>query len=531
MGDESQSAYTSDRMAGFSDSQASAMTPEPHAQRGIDWFVPTLLLGIAGFLYLNLFALPNVPFLQAGDQIYFWVFAQRMFHGEQVYRDFFQFTPPGTDLLYLLFLKIFGVRIWLPNATDVALGVALCWACFGIARQIMTRNLALLATLLFLVLIYGGALNGTHHWFSVLAILCAARIGLLGINTTRLACIGALLGLAGFFTQTHGLFAAAGFALFLIAQECMTDRNWRKLGNALAVLFGVFAVVLATLNGYFANAIGIEKIWYFQVSYSRQYLAFGQHPPLLGIGPVPNWHGLPTFIERVFIYLALPIVYGLVLVYIWRNRRRSIDRERKELLLLCFIGLSLLLEVSFSPNYVRVYAVSMPGIILLVWILGRSQRVWRHAVVLAWIGIACLGVQQTVSRHHRASVVVVVPTGSVAAPPDVYEKLVWGIQHTRPGQFFFQGTWPGLYLPLGLRNPAYLSEMTANESTRPEDVQRTVQELDDKQVQYVLWTEYNDYPEAEYQSAYHLSPLRDYLHDRYRRVHVFSDQDEIWERK
>jgi hypothetical protein len=519
-------------MAERSDSKAFEKTPERHARRGIDWFVLTMLLGtVAGFLYLNLFALPNIPFLQSGDQIYFWVFAQRMSHGELAYRDFFQFTPPGTDLLYLLLLKIFGARIWLPNATDVALGVALCWACFEIARQIMVRNLALLATLLFLVLIYGGALNGTHHWFSVLGIMCAARIGLLGINTARLVGIGALLGLAGFFTQTHGLFATAGFALFLIAHRYMTDRNWRKLANSLAVLFGVFAVVLVALNGYFANAIGIEKLWYFQVSYSRQYLAFGQHPLLLGIGPVSTWHGLPTFIERVFIYLALPIVYGLVLVYIWRKRRNSIDREWQDVMLVCFIGLSLLLEVSFSPNYVRVYAVSMPGIILLVWILDRSQRVSRHAVVLAWIGIACLGLQQTVSKHRKASGVVVLPTGTVAATPDVYEKLVWGIQHTRPGQLFFQGTWPGLYFPLGLRNPAYLSEMTAYESTRPEDVQRTVQELGDKQVQYVLWTEYNDYPDAKYQSAYHLSPLRDYLHDRYRRVHVFSDQDEIWERK
>jgi hypothetical protein len=518
-------------MAELSDSQALAMTPERHARRGIDWFVLTMLLGIAGFLYLNLFALPNIPFLQAGDQIYFWVFAQRMSHGERVYRDFFQFTPPGTDLLYLLFLKIVGARIWLPNATNLALGIALCWVCFGIARQIMARNLALLASLLFLVLIYGGALNGTHHWFSVLAIMCAVGIGVLGISLTRLAAIGALLGLAGFFTQTHGVFAAAGFALFLIALEYMTERNWRKLANALTVLVAVFAVVLAALNGYFVNAIGIEKLWYFQVSYSRQYLAFGQHPLLLGIRPVLTWHGLPTFLERVFVYLALPIVYGLVLVCIWRKSLSSIDREWKDVMLLCFIGLSLLLEVSFSPNYVRVYAVSMPGIILLVWILGRSQRVWRHAVVLAWIGVGCLGVQQTVSRHYKASVVAVLPTGTVASAPDAYEKLLWGIQNTRPSQFFFQGTWPGLYFPLELRNPAYLSEMTAYESTRPEDVQRTVQELDDKQVRYVLWSKYNDYPDAKCQSAYHLSPLRDYLHDRYRRVRVFSDQDEIWERK
>jgi hypothetical protein len=395
----------------------------------------------------------------------------------------------------------------------------------------MVRNLALLATLLFLVLIYGGALNGTHHWFSVLAIMCAARVGLLGVSLTRLAGIGALLGLAGFFTQTHGVFAAAGFSLFLIAQEYATDRNWRRLASALTVLFAVFAIVLFALNGYFANAIGTEELWYFQITYSRQYLAFGQHPLRLGIGSVPTWHGLPTFIERVFVYLALPIVYGLVLIYIWRKGRNSIDREWKAVMLLCFIGLSLLLEVSLSPNYLRIYAVSMPGVVLSIWILGRSQRAGRLAVALVWIGVACLGVQQTVSRHHKASVVAVLPTGTVAATPDVYEKLVWGIQHTRPGQFFFQGTWPGLYFPLGLRNPAYLSEVTAYESTRPEDVQRTVQELDDKQVRYVLWTVFNDHPDATYPSAYHLSPLRDYLRDRYRRVYIFSDQDEIWERK
>jgi len=100
-------------MAELSNSQLLEVTPEGHARRGIDWFVLTMLLGIAGFLYLNLFALPNIPFLQTGDQIYFWVFAQRMSQGERVYRDFFQFTPPGTDLLYLFFSEDF-------RSTDMA---------------------------------------------------------------------------------------------------------------------------------------------------------------------------------------------------------------------------------------------------------------------------------------------------------------------------------------------------------------------------------------------------------------------------
>jgi hypothetical protein len=518
-------------MAEGSPSQVLGTMPERHARRRIDWFLLAMLLGIAGFLYLNLFAFPNIPFLQSGDQVYFWVFAQRMSYGEQVYRDFFQFTPPGTDLLYLLLLKLFGMRIWLPNATNIVLGVALCWVCFSLARGIMVRNLALLATFLFLTLIYGGALNGTHHWFSLLVIMFAVRIALHSTSVTRLAGVGALLGLAGFFTQTHALFATAGIASFLIVEETAIERNWRRLGKSLLQFFAVFAVALAALNGYVVNAIGIEKLWYFQGTYARKYLAFGQHPLLLGIGALPTWHSLPNFVERLFVYIALPIVYGFVLLCAWRIRHNSTCRNRREITLLCLIGLSLLLEVSFSPNYVRVYAVSMPGIILLVWILGRSGKVRRYAVALAWIGIACLGVQQTLSRHRSASVIAVLPTGTVAASPQVCEKLLWVMQHTRPGEFFFQGTWPGLYFPLELRNPAYLSEMTAYESTRPEDVQRTVQELDDKQVRYILWIEYNDYPDANYQSAYHLSPLRDYLYNRYRRVQVFSDKDEIWERK
>jgi hypothetical protein len=34
--------------------------------------------------------------------------------GEYVYRDFFQFTPPGTNLVYLAFLTLLWIRIWIP---------------------------------------------------------------------------------------------------------------------------------------------------------------------------------------------------------------------------------------------------------------------------------------------------------------------------------------------------------------------------------------------------------------------------------
>jgi hypothetical protein len=237
-----------------------------HAPPGIDWFIFATLLCGAAFLYLNLFALPDAPFLQTGDQVYFWVFAQRMFYGDNVYRDFFQFTPPGTDLLYLALLRIFGIRIWLPNVVDIGLGVALCWVCFSIARQIMERRLALLATFLFLVLIYGKTLNGTHHWFSILAIMCATAIVMRSRSAVAIAIAGVLCGLSSFFTQTHGVFAVLAFSTFLLWEDVHEKKGWRKIMGDQCCWFAGFAIVLAGLNAHFVATVGFKQLWYFQVT-------------------------------------------------------------------------------------------------------------------------------------------------------------------------------------------------------------------------------------------------------------------------
>src|ERR1700739_422715 len=90
---------------------------------GFDRFTPALLFCSAIYLYANLFAFPNIPFLLGGDQVYLWMNAQRMLHGERIYQDFFQFTPPGADLIYLGFFKLFLPHIWVTNAIVLAVGV------------------------------------------------------------------------------------------------------------------------------------------------------------------------------------------------------------------------------------------------------------------------------------------------------------------------------------------------------------------------------------------------------------------------
>jgi hypothetical protein len=187
------------------------------------------MLGVAVYLYLNLFSFPHTPFLMSGDQAFFWMRAQRMLDGDRIYRDFIQFTAPGTDLVYLSLFRLFGLHLWVTNAVVLALGIALCWACFALASEIMNRRSAVLATAVFLVLIYGKLLNGTHHFFSVLAIMGTAKIYMRKITPSATVVAGAFLGTASFFTQTHGGAALLAFAVFLIWRQSREKQPWFHL--------------------------------------------------------------------------------------------------------------------------------------------------------------------------------------------------------------------------------------------------------------------------------------------------------------
>src|ERR1051326_1604736 len=109
---------------------------------------------VISFLYLNLFILPAVPICQRGDGLTYVANAVRMLHREVIYRDFFQFTPPGTECVYLGFLKLFGTRNWIPNVVLILLGLGLVWCSTIVSRSFLKGPCALLPGLLFLVLAY-----------------------------------------------------------------------------------------------------------------------------------------------------------------------------------------------------------------------------------------------------------------------------------------------------------------------------------------------------------------------------------------
>src|SRR5262249_4855434 len=148
----------------------------------------------------------------------------------------FQFTPPGTDLVYLLFFRIFGPSIWVTNLVVLCVGVLFAWACFRVASTILGRVGAGLASLLCLMSLYVVLLDGTPACFILLAVLAGIDVLFRGATLRNLAFAGGLFGIASFFTQTRGVFALLGVVAWLLATRHDATRPQGKMARKLAFL-------------------------------------------------------------------------------------------------------------------------------------------------------------------------------------------------------------------------------------------------------------------------------------------------------
>src|SRR2546422_2780874 len=235
--------------------------------RSTVWF----LLAALAFLYLSLFIPPSTPIYIAYDSPIYLLNAKRMLEGESIYRDFFQFTLPGTELFYLALFKLVGARVWIPNVTLIVLGLGLTALIMYVSSRVLAGWIAFLPALLFLTFAYGRWLDATHHWFSTLIVMGALAVVIGRSNLARLALAGALCGLATFFTQVTGLTALLGLAAFLLWERVHTQEKYASFLVKELGLLTAFAVTLATASAYFIWNAGWQRFLYCTVEFGIRY--------------------------------------------------------------------------------------------------------------------------------------------------------------------------------------------------------------------------------------------------------------------
>jgi hypothetical protein len=481
------------------------------------WIHYGFFIFAAAFLYLNLFALPATPIAGTdNDQSLYLHNATRMFHGQMIYRDFFQFTPPGTELVYLGLFKLFGVRAWIPNATLVVLGLSLTWLCVFISRKVLSGLTAYLPGCLFLTLAFYSDLDGSHHWFSVLAVIAATALILVGRNLPRVAGAGALCALASFFTQARGALALVGFAFFLWWDHRKRPQKGNSLLWSEATLAAVFAAVTVVLNSYFVWNVGWKRYLWSTVTFGIKYYPAEKEMNSLQayMAVVPrlaNWRHVPDP-SWVFIHALVPLVYLLFLARCWREARRKPEEPWSRLMLVNLVGGFLFVGVAPAPVYWRLCVVSLPGFIILAWFLrspGKLQTLARQALWLCAV-VATLGI--VVHQQTRWRALLDTPTGRAAFfDPGDFERYQWLVLHTRPSEPFFDCSGQSYFL-LGLRSPAVVSFLTDSDYLRPEQARDVQESLERNRVPVVEWCANLDFgvrPDD------HLGPLREYLHAHY----------------
>jgi hypothetical protein len=251
------------------------------------------------------------------------------------------------------------------------------------------------------------------------------------------------------------------------------------------------------------------------------------HPPSLSLWLMPA-----ALLMWFFIHALLPFVYVLFWVRYLRQAKARPDLSWDRLMLVSSVGLFLFAGIMFSPTWFRLISIAPPGMIVLVWLIESSPGLYRKLRHSIWACALAVLVAQSVVVQAGWKGYLESPTGRTALlDADRFEKYRWILNHTRPGDFYFQADDCDQYFLLDLRNPAQVSFVTGGDYTRPDQVQNVVGSLEKYRVRFVMWSAWLDVPRNPGGDPAELAVLRAYLRTHYHPVRGFADDDEeVWER-
>jgi hypothetical protein len=495
--------------------------------------------GAVLFLYLRNFLVLGTPFVAVGDQNQFFARAVRIVRGQVPYRDFFAFVTPGTEYLFAAGFRVFGVHAWVISAWSVVTGFAFCWLLAYFAGHILPAALRFLPALLFLVFVYNGSPDLTHHWFSTLAALSAAAVLMPGVTLPRIAAAGMLCAAATLFTQTEGVAAFIAIAVYLVWLARWGASEVRARPSfvlPLVALFLPFAAVLGVVLGLLARAAGLRTLFFDLVLFAPRYLSsvkiksngnyMGQFPPL---------HHAPDllhFVPVLFVYALVPYAYAIGLFWIVRQRAALPPALLRNLVLLHCVGIGLFLSVVNSPRLFRLSTVAAPAVLICVWLLSGPDRiriVLRKTLIAVALAFALiLPLHRQIERHMLLDL----PIGRTAfTDPLSAREFGWLAARARPGESFFNDS--GLALYLAQHNPTALEFINADEFTRPEWIGAVLAALERDPPHFIVLRPLDP---ALPGSEDHTGPIRAFAERNYRRAAVFqlngvvAHREEIWER-
>lgn len=497
------------------------------------------LVCVAAFIFFQLFILPFTPVFVEGDQLLPVSNAIRLLDGEVMYRDFFHFAPPGTELYYAAMFSVFGVNVWVLNATVFGLAIAQLLLVFEFSRRLLTGAYIYLPTLLYFVLgfrLYG--IDGSYRLFSVVFVLLAALLVMIRRSPGFLIAAGAICGLGSFFVQTRGLLGVGAIGLFLLwvhwrdgFQFRNVLRDWLYAGGsfiAVILLTQLPAALWGGMDNYFFANFTFLKDYYGSDTLSNTLAYFSDLPQLDSyLANYGTGGGIFRYIRvaapTLFFYAVVPLTY--LAYFLYRLFRRVDPKIDEGLMLLSILGTVLYIGVS-APTAVRLYHISIPAVVVLCWLMSRI--IPNRLAAAAAIGLSALGVMYSIQRQTVDKVVLTLPAGKTAfLAANVAEKYQWLAERTVEGDAIYEAQHPTFYFPMHLKNPTPFYLVRDNNYTPDFQVRQLMSALESNPPRFIIWHGLWSKEANERKPGDNLDPLWQFIQTNYELRKEFRELGEF----
>jgi hypothetical protein len=487
-------------------------------------------VGALAFVYLRAFRWNGVPFVASGDQMLFFSRGLRVMHGQAMYRDVFDFLPPGIHLLNALVFRLAGVHAWVMPAMAVAVQLTFCCMLTRIAGKIVPGTLALLPGLLFLVFAFANAPELTHHWYSTLAVLAVVSVLMDGISLRHIGLASALCGIATLFTQTAGVMALLAVGIYLLWLAPRQSSYWRI---AVALVLPWMVIVCGVL-GYYVYQAGFKTMFFDLVLFAPRFLTGGPNSSRTYLRQFPGFHGVGDAFRNtpfVVIYALVPYAYIAGLIKLRRRGNKLDPVLRERLVLLSVVGLGLFFSIITGLRFFRICTVAPLALVMCAWLVSAPGRWERMARTGLWVVAGIFAIMLPLHRQREWHATLNLSVGRVAfTDPFVWQRFQWVAQRTHPGDAFFDADGSALGLYLKLRNPTLVEYLTDQEPSARENAAEVVASLERDPPQYVGLLQ-DDHRTTDGRSGLLLA----YLQQHYRVAYTSRFQsdvkaeEEIWE--
>ena len=386
--------------------------------------------------------------------------AVRILDGEVLYRDFFEFLPPGGFLIVATWMKLFGIGFTSARVLAVGVIAAIAALLYTAARLASgTRPLAALLAISWTVLSQGAWTVISHHWLTTAASMASA-VGLLlaleGASRRGAAfAAGLFAGVAVMVTQTRG--ALLCFAVLAVLLTLPRARV--HLASAIAGVALVPTVTILYLAAAGALTAALDDVIAYPVRHYAgiQAVPFGRGATL--------WNGAWVALFGVAFALG-GATFVRNRVPIWREPR---FRASLALAIVGLVGIYPRPDIHHI-NFTIPLACPL-GALVATDLLGRLGRHARTIVSAVLIGLCLPNVGNAVKM---ATVVPLrtVPTarglvvGVQGRWTDEVADLMARVDGVPPGDaFFFYPYSPMLPYLTGRRHVAALDVMTPGYTT------------------------------------------------------------------